>query len=142
VDDVTVLGYSVQRTSRHFRPTVRLVAPGNVPTLLLRLGRTSFAEPDLTPQCVQAWVGASDWDYRELYYLGRPGVYRHYMLAAGDLNGEDELLDLLRLAPTDGLSSKTAPARWQEARASCTVQGYAVYDAEVDVRGWPKSLPV
>jgi hypothetical protein len=134
--DPTVLAFTVRRGSKRYKPEINLV-PGAAPGLVLRLGDMLFAAmPD--PQAVDGTLGANRWDYSELYYLGRPGAYRSYELMAGDLSAPDELFEWLR---ADRALGTHPPAEddslWRRAREWTPVEGYGVYDASVDLRGWP-----
>jgi hypothetical protein len=139
-DDVTVLGYRVERANRRFRPHVRLLPDGTDPPFSLHLGKTTFAEVWSQPLKAVGALGASTWEYRELNYLGRPGLYRHYSLVVNDLSLTTEMSEHLRQRKWDCDRGDGGGGGWQAARAVTPVDGYAVYDGDVDVGGWPEQL--
>jgi len=104
--DDTVLAFSVTTRSRRFRPTYELPFRPSyferrrlerkcsyrwVPIIGVELGRTQFADLDpddpdqFAPPHFKISVGAHNWTYSELRYLGNPGYYLTVVLTASDV---------------------------------------------------------
>jgi hypothetical protein len=133
----TVHHYSVARTRvRRYKPKIQLIDKRNRPTLALHLGKTTFTEAAEAPQASAGFLGASTWEYRELFYFGRPGGYKNFELRAG-LRGSDALFQHLRDRGWENTEPPVGDPLWERSRRDTPVEGYAVFDSSFDISQWP-----
>jgi hypothetical protein len=77
-----VAAYSITTTSRRFAYRTRRLSWG---TLNVSLGRSPFAAAgDPFFGSVEWAIGARRVRYREMHYLGNPGMYQYYVLSSND----------------------------------------------------------
>jgi hypothetical protein len=116
--------------------------------LTFRLGETTFLdirEAGLEASGVDWLLGANIHYYREYWYFGRPGRYRHYILDAGVALG-GAALDFMLAQPTPPHRSgggDIAPAVPDAVRGAMIVDAYTIVDSAAfsDASEWSTAIP-
>lgn len=87
--DDSVIQFAVTTRARRFHPRARWWTLNR--SHQVRLGKTSFAQFGQTPERISGSLGAHNFGYSEIYYLGNPGGYQKYVLAINDAGPVDHL---------------------------------------------------
>ncbi|MEO6857670.1 MAG: ETEC_3214 domain-containing protein [Solirubrobacteraceae bacterium] len=176
-DDGTVLAFSVTTRSGRFHPTYELpFRPGYferlrlrrkfgftyTPLLRVKLGESTFASLDpahleeFAPPNFRVSVGARNWTYSELRYLGNPGYYQWIVLTASDVAGYAAHGDLFKVQqeidnrsewpyPDENDGGTDSPS-WdslrvtQQFRGETVVTTYTVVGVQLDPDNYPSTF--
>ena len=71
-----VIAFSITTTSRWFKFRVYTLTGGQS---RIKLGKDTFDRLGKDPLCVEGYLGARRYGYRELHYYGNPGYYQYYV---------------------------------------------------------------
>jgi hypothetical protein len=83
-EDETVQAFAVTARTTSLRPRFESAKGKAYPKLAVVLGEMRFSDLELRPTTVEAFVGANRYGYNEIFYLGRPGAYQHFVCGVND----------------------------------------------------------
>jgi hypothetical protein len=170
--DDTVLAFSVTTRSPRFRPTYALpfrckrlrtrhlwrFKHRSRPLINVELGRTRFADPrirspiDLDPSHFRVTLGARNWSYSEIRYLGNPGFYLTVVLTASNVAGGMPVGDVAQVQRQLGGARKPDPDNvdlepawenmpaFQQFRSETVVSTYTVIGLGLWVENYPSTF--
>jgi hypothetical protein len=169
-DDETVLAFSVTTRSRRFHPVYQVHRKLGVierwrwrrrwgqayrPLVNIKLGKTTFA--DLDPKDPDQFagphfrisVGAHNYFYSEMAYLGNPGGYQSFAWTASDVAGQGRFAFNIRVAEEAGGEEWPHPdhqvdqpewhemVRTQHFRRETTITTYTVIHPQLSLENYP-----
>jgi hypothetical protein len=114
--------------------------------LTITLGRTTFLDlkqRGLESSGVDWYLGAQTVHYRERWYFGRPGGYRHYILDAAVKIGDAAIAFMRTQSEPSEANIQPSCLVPDEVRCATTVEAYTVvaFEGLNDIRAWATEIP-